>query len=81
MKRAATVITAGAPARQVLPVGMVSTCLGCGCDDLHACPNGCRWLRVDRERGEGICSECGNLVEAWDHNERRRNQVGGRRGA
>ncbi len=58
-------------ARQVLPVGMVSTCIGCGCDDTHGCPTGCQWLRVDRESGDGICSECGNLVEAWDHNARR----------
>ena len=57
-------------ARQVLPVGMVSVCIGCGCDDHHACRGGCWWLRVDRETGLGICSECGHLVEAWDRGER-----------
>lgn len=77
MKRAAPVITAGAPSRQMLPVGMVSTCLGCGCDDLHACPGGCSWLRVDRESGLGVCSECGHLVAAWDDGARK----GARRGA
>ncbi len=63
---AAKVIAAQHPARQVLPVGMLSTCVGCGCDDLHACPSGCYWLRVDRERGEGVCSQCVEHVAAWD---------------
>ena len=49
----------------------VSTCIGCGCDDLAACigPTGpCHWLRVDRDLGLGICSHCGDsrLIEAWD---------------
>ncbi len=57
--------------RQVTPVGMVATCIGCGCDDLHACAGGCSWLRVDRESGDGICSECAHLVEQWDRGERR----------
>jgi hypothetical protein len=68
MKRRAAVTTKPAPqtGRQVLPVGMVSVCIGCGCDDLHACPRGCSWLRVDRDLGQGVCSECGHLVEDWD---------------
>lgn len=66
MKRGPAGITTREAARQVLPVGMVSTCIGCGCDDLHACPGGCSWLRVDRERGQGVCSKCGHLVEDWD---------------
>lgn len=53
--------------REVLPVGLVSICVGCGCDDHHACqPAGCWWLRVDREKGEGVCSQCGGQVEPWD---------------
>lgn len=39
----------------------IATCIGCGCDDLHACVAGgepCRWLDVDRTRGLGVCSEC-----------------------
>lgn len=26
----------------------IATCIGCGCDDHHACGEGCYWLRVDR---------------------------------
>lgn len=52
--------------RQVLPVGMVTVCVGCGCDDLHACAGGCSWLRVDREAGVGVCSNCGDKLDAWD---------------
>ncbi len=51
-------------ARQVLPVGMVSVCLRCGCDDLHAPPGGCAWARVDRELGVGVCSCCADKVTA-----------------
>lgn len=36
----------------------VAVCRGCGCDDLHACPGGCAWAEVDRERGTGLCSRC-----------------------
>ena len=39
----------------------MSTCTGCGCDDMHACtmPDGspCRWL-VEFDDGTGICSDC-----------------------
>lgn len=24
----------------------VSTCIGCGCNDDHACEHGCGWLQV-----------------------------------
>lgn len=44
----------------------VATCVGCGCDDLNACPLGCAWLRVDRKKKIGVCSECPAEVKAWD---------------
>lgn len=53
-------------ATTVLPVGTVSTCVGCGCTDLHACEGGCWWLRVDREQRKGVCSQCIDHVDAWD---------------
>jgi hypothetical protein len=44
-----------------------ATCIGCGCDDNHACrPNGCFWLRVDYRSGWGVCSQCGSRVADWD---------------
>jgi hypothetical protein len=43
-----------------------ASCIGCGCDDFHACPDGCSWLRVDYDEGKGVCSECEEHVEAWD---------------
>lgn len=48
----------------------VAACIGCGCDDNHACGDGCYWLRVDRAEGSGVCSECEAHVEAWDRGDR-----------
>jgi hypothetical protein len=31
------------------------TCRCCGCDDLHACPEGCSWVEPD------LCSTCADL--------------------
>lgn len=45
---------------------VVATCIGCGCDDNHACPLGCSWLRVDRKTKLGVCSECPAEVREWD---------------
>lgn len=45
-------------------------CIGCGCDDRHACQDEfgepCGWLRIDRETGVGVCSECPDTVALWD---------------
>ena len=45
-------------------------CIGCGCDELHACVNAfgepCGWLRVDHVNGVGVCSQCVHLVDEWD---------------
>lgn len=45
-------------------------CIGCGCDDRHACQDEfgepCGWLRIDREAGVGVCSECPEAVALWD---------------
>jgi hypothetical protein len=54
----------------------VATCIGCGCDDLHACwddeTNGpCSWVRVDRRAGLGVCSVCPGHVERWDRGDRK----------
>jgi len=47
-------------------------CIGCGCSDGHACVSpvteACFWIKVDREIGIGVCSECPEhieLFEAW----------------
>jgi hypothetical protein len=36
----------------------LALCIGCRCDDDHACPGGCSWLVVDRNLGLGVCSQC-----------------------
>jgi hypothetical protein len=40
----------------------VVVCIGCACDDLHACETAaggaCYWVAVDHKRHVGICSEC-----------------------
>lgn len=51
--------------------GQIASCIGCGCDDFHACrPDSCYWLRVDYNAGAGVCSECPEHVEAWDRGDR-----------
>jgi hypothetical protein len=55
--------------------GHTAACIGCGCDDMHACYDrgreaGCYWLRLDRKAGKGVCSECEEHVEAWDRGDR-----------
>ncbi len=51
--------------------GGVATCIGCGCDDYHACfdekcGHTCYWLRIDRKVKRGVCSCCEDAVIAWD---------------
>lgn len=48
----------------------LATCIGCGCDDNHACPDGCYWLRLDRAEGLGVCSECDDHLDPWDRGDR-----------
>lgn len=61
------------------PQSHLSTCIGCGCDDLHACRNPfedfedtpCSWIRIDRDAGVGVCSECPEDVARWDAGDRK----------
>ena len=44
-------------------------CIGCGCTDSCGCltvDGVCHWLRVDTVRGIGVCSECQEMVAAYD---------------
>lgn len=50
--------------------GQLAVCIGCGCDDNHACPGGCSWLRVDRDAGLGVCSNCSEAAASWDAGDR-----------
>ncbi len=57
----------------------IAKCVGCGCTDVCACLNdltgeACYWLRLDRERGQGVCSECGEHVARWDASVREANE-------
>jgi hypothetical protein len=48
-------------------------CIGCGCDEEHACPipcdgvpyPGCFWLHFDAKANAGLCSACGDLAHVW----------------
>lgn len=58
-----------------IPKDLISTCIGCGCDDLHACIDEvmnqpCHWLRVDRNERIGVCSSCSSHVRRWDSGDR-----------
>lgn len=53
----------------------MAVCIGCACDDNHACIDGldepCHWVRLDRETGLGVCSACpGSDVSRWDAGDR-----------
>jgi len=47
-----------------------AACIGCGCDDDHACEGGCSWLRIDRDEYVGVCSSCPQFEARWDAGER-----------
>lgn len=54
----------------------IAICIGCGCDDMHACWDDkagrpCSWERVDRKAQIGVCSVCKNLAPAWDKGDRK----------
>lgn len=54
----------------------LATCIGCACDDNHACvadnsARACQWVRLDRAAGLGVCSACpGADVSRWDTGDR-----------
>lgn len=52
------------------PPRKVAICIGCGCDDNHACKDPvddlpCSWLAIDRSRHRGVCSCCPRRLEAF----------------
>jgi ferredoxin len=51
--------------RGTLDLTRPAACVGCGCTDDHACPEGCSWLAVDRRDRTGVCSNCRDHLEAW----------------
>ena len=48
----------------------IATCIGCGCDDFHACEDmihgPCYWFAVDYKKGIGVCSSCLDRMYSWD---------------
>lgn len=59
----------------------LSICIGCGCDDEHACTGcgmledeSCSWLEVDRKRGVGVCSNCPDELALWKKRDRNPSQ-------
>lgn len=47
-----------------------AVCLGCGCTDTEACPDGCRWRSVNYDAGIGECSSCpdvySGVIRNWE---------------
>lgn len=57
----------------MLGVSPAVTCIGCGCDDNHACVTdgvGCSWLAVDRDTGRGVCSSCPESLAEFEGEQR-----------
>lgn len=48
-----------------LEASIVRTCVLCGCDDDHACPDGCAWHYESATPALGICTNC-----AWELGDR-----------
>lgn len=51
----------------------IAVCIGCGCDDLHACVGDegpCSWLVVEYDTCRGVCSCCQEQLERWNAGER-----------
>lgn len=51
----------------------IASCIGCGCDDLHACAGNdgpCSWIVVDYEVGRGVCSCCEGHLKRWNAGDR-----------
>lgn len=42
----------------------MTTCIGCGCDDAHACPGGCSWVAKSPAGLCGVCSGCADVFDA-----------------
>jgi hypothetical protein len=54
-----------------LDIEGTAVCIGCGCDDLHACcPEGCSWLAVNHAAGQGVCSNCEQHLQRWEIKQR-----------
>lgn len=49
-------------------------CIGCGCDDLHACMDAwdepCSWILTDRKSATGVCSQCRRALKRWAKGDR-----------
>jgi hypothetical protein len=52
----------------------IAICIGCGCDDTHACINDldepCSWLVVDRREQRGVCTECTTHLQRYKAGDR-----------
>jgi hypothetical protein len=49
-------------------------CIGCGCDDLHACQDligdACGWLIQSGTGKHGVCTQCPACLPAWNKGRR-----------
>lgn len=61
-----------------MPGSQKATCIGCGCDDYHACVDEhgpCSWIVVDYAEGVGVCSCCEPHVARWRAGDRTRRML------
>ena len=52
----------------------VCVCIGCGCDDNHACADllgdPCGWLVQSGSDRHGVCTQCPAMLRAWEKGQR-----------
>lgn len=53
-------------AAQIAQRETTAACIGCGADQLSVYRQGRYWLRLNRERGVGVCGACREFAAAWD---------------
>jgi ParB/RepB/Spo0J family partition protein len=41
------------------------TCIGCGCQEMSPCPEGCSWKRLELETNRGLCTACAAKGIKW----------------
>lgn len=58
-----------------MPPRILCVCIGCGCDDEHACTDllgdACSWVQQSGSGRRGVCSQCPTWIRLWNRGERK----------
>jgi hypothetical protein len=58
-----------------MPKQILCVCIGCGCDDQHACEDllgdPCGWIYQSGTGKRGVCTQCPTYARPWSKGERK----------